>query len=194
MKKKKNIILELIILLTIIASIITIIYAYYQANDIAPKESESNMIINYSENRYFEIKKDLDVLNIYNIPENERIVTDNSTYNYYITATDGLITTIDERIIIEYDTYQEEPLDENKINNFCNSYDEITDNYKLICRYQNNKITISNTFYLKNIFNDYIQTKKYKIKKDVNYNDPLNNYLETLDKNNISYSEISNID
>ena len=60
MTKKKKLILELIILITIIISIVVIIFVYQELNSVTPKESTSNEITNYSENKYVKIEKKLD--------------------------------------------------------------------------------------------------------------------------------------
>lgn len=194
MKKKKNIIIEIIILLTIIASIITIFYIIYEVNDTVPKESESNQIKNYSKDKHIKIIKDISNVSIYKVPEIEKIDNESSNYEYIITATDNYINTINEIIDIYYNEQIEEPVDKDTLINYCNSYNEIANNYKLICTYSPNHLLLKNTFYLESITTDNIITKKYKIEKDFNYNDKLDEYLNKLKNNNINYNEITNIE
>ncbi len=194
MKKKKNIILEIIILITIIASIFTIYYAYNELKNTSPNTSDSKYIENYSKNRYIKIKKDIESLSIYEIPEMEKIITEACKYDYFITATDNYINTIDERITVVFNQELEEPINNDELINFCNSYDEINSNYKLTCSYRNYTLTINNTFYLKNIFNDEIKTKKYTISKDIKYEDKLDEYLENLEKKEIEFQDVPSIE
>ena len=194
LKNKKNIIMELIILITIIASIFTIYYVYNELRNTVPTESESNIIKNYSKNRYIMIQKDLSELSKYEIPEPERIVNENSYYQYYITATDNYINTIDEVIEIAYDNNIEEvPLDKDILINYCNSFNDINSSYKLTCNYQNYTLKIKNTFYLNTIFTKEIKTKSFTLNKDVSNDDLLDKYLEELEKKEISYQEIEKI-
>lgn len=194
MKKKKNIIIEIIILLTIIASIITIFYIIYEVNDTVPKESESNQIKNYSKDKHIKIIKDISNVSIYKVPEMEKIDNESSNYEYIITATDNYINTINEIIDIYYNEQIEELVDKDTLINYCNSYNEIANNYKLICTYSPNHLLLKNTFYLESITTNNIITKKYKIEKDFNYNDKLDEYLNKLKNNNINYNEITNIE
>ena len=191
--KKKGIFLEIIILITIIASIFIIYYVYKELTNITPENSNSNEIKNYSQNRKHKITKDISEISIYNIPELEYISED-SKYDYYINSTDGLVVSIDEEITIKYNPYKDdlatEKLNETAIINYCNSYDEVTSDYILKCNYKNYILTINNTFKLKNIFTDEIKTKKLTIPVSIKYEDKLSELLKEYDEQEIEYQEI----
>lgn len=191
--KKKGIFLEIIIFITILASIFIIYYVYKELTSVTPENSNSNEIKNYSKDRKHKITKDITETSIYNIPESEYI-TEDSVYNYYINSTDGLIVSIDEEIIIKFNPYIDEltaeKLNETAIINYCNGYDEVTSDYILKCTYKNYTLNINNSFKLKNIFTDEIKTKKLTIPVSIKYEDRLDELLAKFDEQDIEYQEI----
>ena len=99
MKKKKNIIVELIVLITIFASLFIVYYIYKELNDIKPKESDTSSVQNYSQTKIIKIEKDLnDAITTLNIPDLDSIVEGDldNRYDFFITATDNKINTISE--------------------------------------------------------------------------------------------------
>lgn len=193
MKKKKNLIIEFIILITITISIGIIFYIYKQLSDIKPEESTTNEIPNYSLNKNVKIKKNLsDALTTFNIPEQQFIIEDNSTYDFFIISTDNAINTISELITIEYDIYNSE-FNKDNLTNFCNSYNDIESSYRLTCKFEDKNIKISNFYYLNKIYTDKIKTHKYEFNFPVKNNDKLNEYLEELKKEQIQYEIVEDI-
>ena len=84
MKKAKHLILELVILIAITASLVGVYFVYKGLNEIKPTDSSTNEIKNYSTDKYIVIRKDLSELEIYEIPEFDKIVANNSKY-YFLT-------------------------------------------------------------------------------------------------------------
>jgi len=196
MTKKKKLILELIILITIIISIVVIIFVYQELNSVTPKESTSNEITNYSENKYVKIEKKLDDITKFSLPAKEWIANDISSYTYYITSTDNIINTISEIIIVVYNSNLEtgEALNKDQVTNFCNSYNDVNTDYQLKCTYSGNTLTIYNIIFRYKIFTDSIKTKKYTIDLPMKKDSKLDEYLESLDNNNIKYTITKSID
>lgn len=193
MKNKKLKILEIIILITIIISLIVIILFALNTLFIEPKQSTSNEIIDYSQTRIHKYSSNITLASIYKIPYPELINTEKSIYNKYITSTDNLITTFTEKITIIYDVLQ--PEQETIIKNFCNTYDSIELEYKFQCTYGTNMLSISNIYKVDRINSETIKNNhniilNIPIKKDT----LLNEYLETLNKNNIIVNEVNTIE
>ena len=80
MKKKKNIILEIIILITIIASVFIVYYIYTKLSNVVPEASDSYKIVNYSQNKYLKYNKDINELSIYKIPEFDKVIAEQSKF------------------------------------------------------------------------------------------------------------------
>ncbi len=196
MEKKKKLILELVILITITISIIVIIFVYQELNSITPEESNSNEITNYSENKYVKIEKNINDITKFTLPEKDFIEANASSYTYYITSTDNIINTISEIIIVMYNSSLEtgETINRDKITNFCNSYNDVNSDYQLKCDYTGNTLTIYNFIYRYKIFGDSVKTKKYTIDLPIKKDSKLDEYLESLDKNNIKYTILKSID
>ncbi len=192
MKKKKNIIIEIVILITIIASVFIVYYIYKKLSDVIPEASDSYKVINYSQDKYLKLKKDLNELSIYKIPEFDKIIVDNSKYDYYLTSTDNYINTITEIIEIRYDKSFPE-FNENQIINFCNGYDDIQNNFILKCNYKESILNIRNVYYLSKNYQDTIKTRKYNIKITVPNNTKLNEFEEKLKKEHINYEYVRDI-
>ncbi len=191
MKKKKNLIVELIVLITIFVSLFIVYYIYKELNDIKPKESDTSSIQNYSQTKIIKIEKDFnDALTIFNIPETDFIVGDNkdNKYDFFITATDNKINTITERITVLYKIQNKD-----NITNFCNSYNDIESAYILKCNEKDLILTIENTYHLDKIYTNTIKTKNYEFKFPIKKDDKLNEYLEELKKEEIKYEEVKNI-
>ena len=190
MKYKKLRILEFIILITIITSIIVILLFAKNVLSKKPKISNTNEITNYSITRYHEYAEDFYKSSIYNYP----MYTQNlglNTYYIYLTSTDNLIHTITEKITISYLPLLSE--DEKNIKNYCNTYDKIEYEYKFQCTYQNNKLTLKNTFYLDRLKSNSIKKDNITIEIPIKNNTRLNEYLEYLTNNNYFPVEIESI-
>lgn len=189
--KKKIKVLELIILFIIIVIVIIILYLANLTINNKPQPSNTTDIKNYSVTKYTTYTNDPTNISIYNPPLREYINYQNSSYDIYIISTDNIITDITEKITINYNEYPIE--EENNIINFCNNYDEIENKYRLQCQRYNRRIILSNNFNINAIRTDTVKTKEYNIKLPLTYNTKLNDYLNTLKKNNIQYYEVSNI-
>ena len=191
MKKKKNIIVELIVLITIFASLFIVYYIYKELNDIKPKESDTSSVQNYSQTKIIKIEKDLnDAITTLNIPDLDSIVEGDldNRYDFFITATDNKINTISEIIVIQYNTQNKD-----NITNFCNSYNDIESAYILKCNEKYLIVTIKNTYHLDKIYTDTIQTKNYEFKFPIKNGDKLNEYLDEITKEGITYEEVKEI-
>jgi len=186
---KKNIIIEVIVLITIIASIFIIYYIYKKLSDVVPPSSDSYKIVNYSKDKTIKYKKDLTEAFFYNFPETDKIIYESSSFEYYITATDNLINTITEVITLDYDTTNSE-INKDQIINFCNSYDDIKSNYILKCTKQDNRLTIKNTYYLSKNYQETIKTRKYNISIPIKNGTKLDEYIEELNKSKIKFDYI----
>ena len=194
--KKKGIFLEIVILITIIASIFTIYYIYKQLSNITPENSNSKDIINYSKNRKHKIQKNISETEIYKIPLKENIIEEDSTYDYYINSTDKLITSFNEEIVIYYHPFENRDensakrIDETILINYCNSFDDINSDYTLKCTYKNYKLIITTNYELKNVNSKEIKTKKFTIPVNLKYEDKLDELLKSFDEQGIKYQEI----
>ena len=191
MKKKKNIIVELIVLITIFASLFIVYYIYKELNDIKPKESDTSSVQNYSQTKIIKIEKDLnDAITTLNIPDLDSIVEGDldNRYDFFITATDNKINTISEIIVIQYNTQNKD-----NITNFCNSYNDIESAYILKCNEKYLIVTIKNTYHLDKIYTNTIQTKNYEFKFPIKNGDKLNEYLDEITKEGITYEEVKEI-
>lgn len=189
MKKAKHLILEIIILVAITASLIGVYFVYKGLNEIKPEDSTTYETKNYSADKHIVIKKDIAELEVYNIPELDKVVNSYCKYNYFITATDNYINTITEIISIKYDTANPE-FNPNPVINYCNSYDEIENNYQLDCTYNNYSIDIKNIYYLNENYNETIKTKKFTIKPSIKNQDKLSELIEKLEKEEIEYKYV----
>lgn len=190
MKKAK--ILEIIILITIIISIVVILLFAKDVLSKEPKLSNTNEIQNYSKTRIIKYTSTIMDSYIYEIPYQDSINIDASTYNKYLTATDNIINTFTEKIIIRYTYLQDE--EETVIKNFCNTYDAIELEYKFQCTYSKNVLLLSNQYFINKINSNSITNKhKVQITIPIKKNTRLNEYLEYLKNNNISTTEVDEI-
>lgn len=190
MKKAK--ILEIIILITIIISIVVILLFAKDVLSKEPKLSNTNEIQNYSKTRIIKYTSTIIDSYIYEIPYQDSINIDASTYNKYLTATDNIINTFTEKIIIRYTYLQNE--EETVIKNFCNTYDAIELEYKFQCTYSKNVLLLSNQYFINKINSNSITNKhKVQITIPIKKNTHLNEYLEYLKNNNISTTEVDEI-
>lgn len=190
MKKAK--ILEIIILITIIISLIVILLFAKDVFSKEPKPSNTNEIQNYSKTRIIKYTSNITDSYVYEIPYQDFINIDASTYNKYLTATDNIINTFTEKIIIRYTYLQAE--EETIIKNYCNTYDAIELEYKFQCTYSKNVLLLSNQYFINEINSDSITNKhKIQITIPIKKNTRLNEYLEYLNNNNISTSEVDEI-
>lgn len=193
MKKKKKIkIIEGIIFLTIIITIVIILCLAKEVLKNTPQESNTNDIKNYSVTKYTKYIEDINKITTYKIPLTEYIDYQNSTYVVFITSTDNIITDLTEKITISFNQIPEES--QNSLINFCNSYDEIENKYRLQCKLENKRILLTNRYNIASIQNKKITTKNYEIVLPVETNTKLTNYIEILDNQNIQYYEVPKID
>lgn len=190
-KKNSKKFLEILILLTIITSIIIVILVAQNTLTKSPQLSNSNEIENYSITTYYKYNKGIDKTYKYEIPFTEYI-SENSDYTSYIISTDNIITTLIEKITINYTN---QLLNENKntIINYCNSYDTIESSYKLQCTYKDNRLTIINTYYLDKLNSETISNNLFTINRPIKKNSKLNEYLKNLEYNNILYQKVDEI-
>lgn len=192
MKKiNKSRILEIIILLTIIASIIVIIFLAQNLLKEKPEISSSNQTINYSKNKIIEYSKNSYESLTYNIPLNEYINFEKSTYIVYLSSTDNIINTLTEIINIYYNDIPND--NKNIIINYCNAYDNIESKYKLKCKLNGKNLFIKNTFYINQLNKDTIKNNNLEIKLPVTYDSKLNEYLNYLTSQSIEYQEVNEI-
>lgn len=190
MKNKVKYLELLIFLIIIIIIIITLILTNKIINN-KPEISNTNDIKNYSVTKYIKYSIDSNNVNIYNPPLNTYINYQHSTYDIYLTSTDNIITDITENITIYYNHYPSE--NENIIINFCNNYDEIENKYRLQCQKYPDRIILSNNFNIAKINSNSLKTSEYNINLPIKTNTRLNEYIKTLNKNNITYYEITNL-
>lgn len=192
MKKTKTKILEIIILITIIISLIVILLFAKDILSKKPEISNSNEIQNYSKTRIIKYTSNIVDSYFYEIPYQELINVDASSYTKYLTATDNIINTFTEKIIIRYTYLQSE--EETIIKNYCNTYDAIELEYKFQCTYSKNVLLLSNQYYINKINTDIITNKhKVQITIPIKKNTRLNEYIENLNKNMIPTTEVDEI-
>jgi len=101
-KTKKVKILEILILITIIISLVIVIWLTYSYFNNKITESTSSNIENYSYNKITLYEEDIDVLEKYNVPYIDNIDKDNSYYRIYIKSTDNYIKGYTEIIVLYY--------------------------------------------------------------------------------------------
>lgn len=183
MNNKKLKILETIILITIIISIIVILLFVINATKTKPKESESNLIQDYSVTKIHKYNTDINQSLKYNIPLTELIKFEGSVYEIYLTSTDNLINTINEKIIIRYQLLT--PEQESTLKNYCNSYDTIELQYKLQCTIKAQTMTLKNQFNLKKLNKSVITHNDLTITLPIENNKRLDEYLKELESLNI---------
>lgn len=191
-KKKKIKIIERIIFLTIILTIIVILCLAKKIFENDPIKSDTNNIKNYSMTKYTKYTEDINKISTYNIPLSEYINQQTSSYTIFITSTDNIITNLTEKIKIYFNQVPEE--NKNDLINFCNAYDEIENKYRLQCKYENNRMVLTNTYNIENIHSQNITTKNYEIVLPIDTNTKLSDYIEVLDNQNIQHEEVSSIE
>ncbi len=190
---KKIKILEITILITIIISLIVVSFFAINILNKKPSLSKSNEIENYSTTRTINYKTSISDSYIYKIPYTELINNKNSTFDKYVISTDNTITTYKETIKIYYSNISEKQ--ETIIKNFCNTYDIIELKYRFKCSYNNSSLIIENQYNIDQIYTDYIKNNhNIKINIPIKRNSRLNEYLDYLNKNKISYEEITIIE
>ena len=184
--------LEKIILTTIIISIIVILFFVINAFKVKPKESQSNLIENYSLTKIHKYNADINLSLIYNIPISELIIQEGSSYTIYLTSTDNYINTITEKIIIRYYMLNNEQ--QTIIKNYCNSYDTIELQYKLQCIYNKETIILKNQFNLNKLNKNVITHNNLTITLPIEKNTKLSDYLENLNELNIYPTQVDEIE
>lgn len=156
---RTNKILEISLLVVlIIVLIITCIFTYNILNEkpaITKQDNQSYEII-----KYYKYTNNINEISKFNLPYPESILYDSSLYETKLKTIDSYIKYYEENITIKY-SYATNSID---LENFCNSYNEIKNEYEFICKYSSNKITIKNTYNLLEIKNDVITTPKKSIK------------------------------
>ena len=157
MNTKKLIEISLLSVLIIIL-IITCIFTYNILNEkpaITKQDNQSYEII-----KYYKYTNNINEIERFNLPYQESILYDSSLYETKLKTIDSYIKYYEENITIKY-SYTVNNTD---IENFCNAYNEIKNEYEFLCKYSSNKITIKNTYNLLEIKNDVITTPKKSIK------------------------------
>ncbi len=186
---KKNKIIEIIIIsIIIITLIITLIIATKILSD-SPKKNENIEETPYSVTKIYQYNKQPSNASKYQIPLITYIIPEYSTYLIEITATDNIIHTYKEQINLKFNNIPE--TGKNSLINYCNEYDDIESEYKLQCTYKNNVLTINNTFNLPYINSTTIKSDYLTITIPLKKDTKLDEYLDTLNKNNITYTHIS---
>lgn len=184
--------LEKIILVTIIISIVVILFFVIDALKIKPKDSESNLIENYSLTKIHKYNENINLSLKYNIPISELIIQEGSSYTIYLTSTDNYINTITEKIIIRYSTLTQD--EQTTIKNYCNSYDTIELQYKLQCTYNKETIILKNQFNLNKLNKNIITHNNLTITLPIEKNTKLSDYLENLKELNIHPIQVNEIE
>lgn len=184
--------LEKIILVTIIISIIVILFFVIDALKIKPKDSESNLIENYSLTKIHKYNENINLSLKYNIPISELIIQEGSSYTIYLTSTDNYINTITEKIIIKYSVLT--PDEQTTIKNYCNSYDTIELQYKLQCTYNKETMILKNQFNLNKLNKNIITHNNLTITLPIEKNTKLSDYLESLKELNIHPIQVNEIE
>lgn len=175
--KKQKIELVLLIILIIILIIVTM----WVKNIIETKPKlATNNNDTYEITKTYSFYDTSSNLNKYNPPYEEYINYQISEYYINIETIDGFIKKYDEKIIIRYNYFDENII--NNITNYCNSFNEIEHNYEFRCNYETDKITLNNSFNLANL-NKTIKTNKKEVTLLYNYNDQIKDYLN----DNIKY-------
>ena len=192
MKNKKIKIIESIILIVILISLIIIIIFAKITLSKEPKKSNTNEIKNYSVTKIIKYNSNISESFIYQIPYQDRIITEQSELTNYITATDNIINTYTEKILIYYlDLTADE---KTIVKNFCNTYDIIEYEYKFQCTFNKNILSISNQYNIKDLNTKKIKNNHNKeIPIPIEKNTRLNDYIEYLNKNMISTIEVDEI-
>ena len=192
MNELKIKLLEKIILVTIIISIIVILFFVIDALKIKPKDSESNLIENYSLTKIHKYNENINLSLKYNIPISELIIQEGSSYTIYLTSTDNYINTITEKIIIRYSALT--PDEQTAIKNYCNSYDTIELQYKLQCTYNKETMILKNQFNLNKLNKNIITHNNLTITLPIEKNTKLSDYLESLKELNIHPIQVNEIE
>ena len=208
MKKENKIkFLEISILITIVITLIIIALLAKTFLEEKTNESTSYKTENYEQNKYILYNKNITDAYSYKMPYQDRIDTETSTYKYYLKSTDNMINGIEERITIYYldeipspeeeleelenpeEPIEIEPINEDTIQNFCNSYNEIEYSYKFKCTYKNKTLELINEF---TIPMESLKENKKNISINIE-NRRLDLYLKELEKQNISYRTVDKI-
>lgn len=193
MKTLKIKVLEIIILITICISLVVILIFAKNTLNKEPELSNSNQVQNYSTTRHFKYNSNITDSYIYQIPFQELINTESSTYNKFITSTDNIINTYTEKISIRYTSIH--PEQDTIIKNFCNTYDIIELEYKFQCSYSKNVLILQNQYKVNEIKNDIIKNNhQITITIPIKKNTRLNEYLKNLNNNNITTTEVDKIE
>lgn len=183
MNNKKIKLLETILLITIIISILVILLFVINALKEKPKDSQSNLIENYSVTKIHKYETDINLSLKYNIPLSELIQQHGSSYIIYITSTDNYINTLNEKITIRYSSLDKEQ--ESIVKNYCNSYDTIELQYKLQCTLTKETLILKNQFNLNKLNKNVITHNDLTITIPITKNTKLSDYLNDLKEINI---------
>ena len=197
-KTKKVKILEILILITIIISLVIVIWLTYSYFNNKVSESTSGNIENYSSDKITLYEEDIEVLKKYNVPYIENIDKENSYYKIYIKSTDNYIKGYTEIIVLYYNESIEEindieeivfkEIDKKQIKNYCNAHNLIEHGYVLSCKYEDNYILIENDITLPV---DLI--KKNNLPVLFEEDQKLNEYLKELDEREIPHKIVNEI-
>ncbi len=175
-KKKKK---DLIVLIVLIVVLIVMGYIAFSvfSNYMLPSENSiqsETLTTNITKTETpkkkvitsYDCDKPLDI-DFYKIPNSDLINMETyKGYNEY-TFEDDSLTTIKETFTFIYNELPEgiEP----EIIRYCNSYNVVYDAYKMLCKYNNNLLTIEDTFFINKLESNEV------INKDIKYNFIYNN-------------------
>lgn len=190
-KKTKIKLLEYIILSVIIISIIVIFLVLNISLNKTPEISNTNEIKDYTITKYYKFNISLSNANIYKIPLYNMIQLESSEFTRYITATDDYITTLNEKIKINYVNVPTE--NQNILINYCNAYDEIENTHIMKCQKNKEYLILENIYYLNKIYTKSINTEKGEITLPISKETKASEYLKTLIDQVIIYQEVSEI-
>ena len=190
-KKTKIKLLEYIILSVIIISIIVIFLVLNISLNKTPEISNTNEIKDYTITKYYKFNISLSNAKIYKIPLYDMIQLESSEFTRYITATDDYITTLNEKIKINYVNVPTE--NQNILINYCNAYDEIENTHIMKCQKNKEYLMLENIYYLNKIYTKSINTEKGEITLPISKETKASEYLKTLIDQVIIYQEVSEI-
>lgn len=174
-KKKKDIILliVLVIVLIIMGYFAFTVFSNYMlpsensvkseqlsTNVTKTKEPKKKVITTY------DCDKPLDI-EFYKIPYSDLINMETyKGYNEYIFEDDAL-TTIEESFTFIYNEFPEGV--ETEVIRYCNGFNVVYDQYKMLCTYNNNLVTVKNTFFINKLDTNEV------VNRDIKYNFIYNN-------------------
>ena len=173
-KKKDLIVLIVLIVVLIVMGIVAFnIFSNYMlpSKNNIPAEALKTNIEEVKEPKKkvittYDCDKPLDI-EFYKIPHSDLINMETyKGYNEYIFEDDSL-STIEESFTFIYNEFPEGV--ENEIIKYCNSYNVVYDAYKMLCKYNNNLITIKDTFFINKLDSNEV------VNKDIKYSFIYNN-------------------